>query len=164
MNKIITKIIFVFICIGIMIHCERDDICISTVEGSSDMLILMLESKTGARKSPSGFSVRAIGTEKTLPQKSFGDSLALPLQISEAVTQFEFILNEGSENQNIDTLQINYQRLDEFINRACGYRANFILDQSPVIILNSGNNWIKGAIILKDTISDETAAHLGILF
>jgi hypothetical protein len=38
-----------------------------------------------------------------------------------------------------------------------------VLDQTPVFILNSGDNWIKGAVILKDTISDETAAHLGIL-
>ena len=65
--------------------------------------------------------------------------------------------------KNIDTLQINYDRIDKFINRACGYRANFILEPPSAIILNSGNNWIKGFIILKDTVSDEKAAHLGIL-
>jgi hypothetical protein len=121
-----------------------------------------LDIDTGIRQSPSGFSIRPIGTEKQLV-RSTGDSLALPLQITEAITQFEFILNGGSENENIDTLQINYQRQDQFINGACGFRANFVLDQTPVFILNSGDNWIKGAVILKDTISDETAAHLGIL-
>jgi hypothetical protein len=121
-----------------------------------------LDKDTGTRQSPSGFSIRTIGTEKELV-RSTGDSLALPLQITEAITQFEFILNGGSENENIDTLQINYQRQDQFINGACGFRANFVLDQTPVFILNSGDNWIKGAVILKDTISDETAAHLGIL-
>jgi hypothetical protein len=121
-----------------------------------------LDIDTGIRQSPSGFSIRPIGTEKQLV-RSTGDSLALPLQTTEAITQFEFILNGGSENENIDTLQINYQRQDQFINGACGFRSNFVLDQTPVFILNSGDNWIKGAVILKDTISDETAAHLGIL-
>ena len=142
--------------------CEKDDICLSTVVGTPDLVILLLDKDTGTRQSPSGFSIRPIGTEKELV-RSTGDSLALPLQITEAITQFEFILNGGSENENIDTLQINYQRQDQFINGACGFRANFVLDQTPVFILNSGDNWIKGAVILKDTISDETAAHLGIL-
>jgi hypothetical protein len=121
-----------------------------------------LDIDTGIRQSPSGFSIRPIGTEKQLV-RSTGDSLALPLQTTEAITQFEFILNGGSENENIDTLQINHQRQDQFINGACGFRSNFVLDQTPVFIINSGDNWIKGAVILKDTISDETAAHLGIL-
>ena len=130
--------------------------------GTPDLVILLLDKDTGTRQSPSGFSIRPIGTEKQLV-RSTGDSLALPLQTTEAITQFEFILNGGSENENIDTLQINYQRQDQFINGACGFRSNFVLDQTPVFILNSGDNWIKGAVILKDTISDETAAHLGIL-
>jgi hypothetical protein len=132
------------------------------VVGTPDLVILLLDIDTGIRQSPSGFSIRPIGTEKQLV-RSTGDSLALPLQTTEAITQFEFILNGGSENENIDTLQINYQRQDQFINGACGFRSNFVLDQTPVFILNSGDNWIKGAVILKDTISDETAAHLGIL-
>jgi len=162
MNTLKNKLLFAFVCFVIFAGCEKDDICLSTVVGTPDLVILLLDKDTGTRQSPSGFSIRPIGTEKELV-RSTGDSLALPLQITEAITQFEFILNGGSENENIDTLQINYQRQDQFINGACGFRANFVLDQTPVFILNSGDNWIKGAVILKDTISDETAAHLGIL-
>ena len=162
MNTLKNKLLFSFVCFGIFAGCEKDDICLSTVVGTPDLVILLLDIDTGIRQSPSGFSIRPIGTEKQLV-RSTGDSLALPLQTTEAITQFEFILNGGSENENIDTLQINYQRQDQFINGACGFRSNFVLDQTPVFILNSGDNWIKGAVILKDTISDETAAHLGIL-
>ena len=91
------------------------------------------------------------------------DSLALPLNIKKNSILFEFILNEGSEQQNIDTLQINYMRIDNFINTACGFRSKYILVEKPLIILNRGNNWIQGFTILKDTISDEISAHLGIL-
>ena len=163
MDTLKFKILILFIGLGFFTQCEKDDICISSVEGTPDLIVLMLENKNNTQKTPSGFTIRPLGTENIL-EVSSGDSLALPLQITEAVTQFEFILNQGSQDENIDTLQINYQRVDQFINRACGYRANFILDQSTILILNSGNNWIKGAVILKDTISDETAAHLGILF
>ena len=163
MDTLKFKILILFIGLGFFTQCEKDDICISSVEGTPDLIVLMLENKNNTQKTPSGFTIRPLGTENILAVSS-GDSLVLPLQITEAVTQFEFILNQGSQDENIDTLQINYQRVDQFINRACGYRANFILDQSPILILNSGNNWIKGAVILKDTISDETAAHLGILF
>ena len=126
------------------------------------MVILMLDKDSGERRNPSGFLIRPIGTEKQLSQSS-ADSLTLPLKLTHSITQFEFITNNGDANENIDTLQINYQRSDQFINGACGYRANFILDESPILILNSENNWIKGAVIIKDTISDETSAHLGIL-
>lgn len=162
MNTLKYKLLFAFVCFGIFAGCERDDICLSTVEGTPDLVILLLDKETGTRQTPSGFSIRPIGTEKELDRNT-GDSLPLPLQITEAITQFEFILNAGSENENIDTLQINYQRQDQFINGACGFRANFILDEMPIFLLNSGDDWIKGAVILKDTISDETAAHLGIL-
>jgi len=94
------------------------------------MVILMLDKDTGVRSLPSGFLIRPLGTEKQLSNSS-SDSLALPLKLTESITQFEFITNSGNENENIDTLQINYLRKDEFINGACGYRANFILDPIP---------------------------------
>ena len=52
--------------------------------------------------------------------------------------------------EEIDTLKIDFSK-------------NYILEKLPVTILNPGNNWIKGFTILRDTISDETNAHLGIL-
>ena len=162
MNTLKNKLLFAFICFGIFAGCERDDICLSSVEGTPDLIIILLDKETGTRQTPSGFRIRPIGTEKEL-KRNTGDSLLLPLQITEAITQFEFILNVGRENENIDTLQINYERQDQFINGACGFRANFILDEIPIFLLNSRDDWIKGAVILKDTISDESAAHLGIL-
>ena len=156
------KIVLTFICLGVLTKCEKDDICISTVVGSPDMIVLMLDIDSGNRSTPPGFFIRPIGTEKELSESS-RDSLSLPLKLNQSFTQFEFITNNGDENQNIDTLQIIYERKDQFINGACGYRANFILKDSPILIVNSGENWIKGTVIIKDTISDEISAHLGIL-
>ena len=164
MSKTIFKYSLASFCIFFFLNCERDDICIQDIQETPDLILLMLDSEdNNTRKSPLGFRIRAIGTENILTQSN-GDSIPLPLNTQEKVTQFEFILNEGNDNENIDTLQINYQRIDQFINRACGYRANFILQQPSITLLNPGNDWIKGYIILKDTITDEKAAHLGILY
>ena len=147
----------------IFFSCERDDICIVSVTESPDLIILMLDQDNlNNRKTPAGFSIRALGTQNILPG-NISDSLTLPLKIQKNYVQFEFILNLGLDNENIDTLQINYKRIDNFINVACGYRSNYILETSPAIILNPGDSWIKGFTILKDTISDERRAHLGIL-
>ena len=164
MSKTIFKYSLASFCIFFFLNCERDDISIQDIKETPDLILLMLDSEdNNTRKSPLGFRIRAIGTENILTQSN-GDSIPLPLNTQEKVTQFEFILNEGNDNENIDTLQINYQRIDQFINRACGYRANFILQQPSITLLNPGNDWIKGYIILKDTITDEKAAHLGILY
>ena len=164
MSKTIFKYSLATLFIFFFLNCEKDDICIQDIQETPDLILLMLDSEdNNTRKSPLGFKIRAIGSENILSQ-SIGDSIPLPLNTQEKVTQFEFILNEGNDNENIDTLQINYQRVDQFINRACGYRANFILQQPAITLLNPGNDWIKGYIILKDTITDEKAAHLGILY
>ncbi|MEK9612792.1 MAG: DUF6452 family protein [Flavobacteriaceae bacterium] len=146
----------------LLLACEQDDICLDTTVGSPKIIILLLDSENSDfRKFPEGFSLRAIGSKNNL-LVSIGDSIALPLNAQEKVSQFEFISTQSGE-ENIDTLQINYQRIDRYINRGCGYRSNFILEPTPITVLNPGNNWIKGFKILKDTISDETTAHLGIL-
>ena len=147
-----------------LFSCERDDICIETITESPDLVLLMLDkNNTEQTRTPAGFSIRALGTEKVLATQP-SDSFALPLKIQENFIQLEFILNQGTENENIDTLQINYQRFDKFINAACGYRSNYILESQPVLILNPGDNWIRGFTILKDTITEnENRAHLGIL-
>lgn len=164
MSKTIFKYSLASLFIFFFLNCEKDDICIQDIQETPDLILLMLDSEdNNTRKSTLGFRIRAIGTENILTQSN-GDSIPLPLNTQEKVTQFEFILNEGNDNENIDTLQINYQRIDQFINRACGYRANFILQQPSITLLNPGNDWIKGYIILKDTITDEKAAHLGILY
>ena len=163
MNNLHLKFCSILFGLFFLLSCERDDICIVSVTESPDLIVLMLDAEDLTRKkTPSNFSIRAIGSPNPLPS-IFNVSLKLPLKIQENITQFEFIQNEGSENQNIDTIQINHKRFDSFINAACGYRSNFILEATPIIILNPGNNWVQGFTILKDTISDETRAHLGIL-
>ena len=114
MSKTIFKYSLTTLFIFFFLNCEKDDICIQDIQETPDLILLMLDSEdNNTRKSPLGFRIRAIGTENILTQSN-GDSIPLPLNTKEKVTQFEFILNEGNDNENIDTLQINYQRIDHF--------------------------------------------------
>ena len=91
------------------------------------------------------------------------DSIILNLNPYKNYTQFEFILNQGSENQNIDTLQINYSLNNIYIDRACGYKTSFIFNSNALTLINEKNNWIESYLILKDTIINEEQAHMAIL-
>ena len=145
-------------------QCEKDDICLNDNLDTPRIIITFNDYENPQRrKEPSDLSIRAIDNEMALGS-SFRDSLALPLHIHKDFTQFEFILNTGNQDlENIDTVQINYQRNDQYLNSACGYRSTFVLNNPPAYILQSGTNWIKGFSIKKDSITDETSAHLVIL-
>ena len=91
------------------------------------------------------------------------DSIILNLNPYKNYTQFEFILNQGSENENIDTLQINYSLNNIYIDRACGYKTSFIFNSNALTLINEKNNWIESYLILKDTIINEEQAHMAIL-
>ena len=77
-------------------------------------------------------------------------------------SKYEFILNSGEENSNNDTIHIFYSRYDSYINRACGFKSNFILNNPPTALLNKNNAWINEIVKLKDTVLNEDYSHLAI--
>jgi hypothetical protein len=52
MDTLKFKILILFIGLGFFTQCEKDDICISSVEGTPDLIVLMLENKTILKKHP----------------------------------------------------------------------------------------------------------------
>ena len=92
MKSLKFKLLFILIFLAVFNQCEKDDICISTIVGNPDMVILMLDIDSGSRSTPPGFFIRPIGTEKKLSESS-GDSLKLPLKLTQSITQFEFLSN-----------------------------------------------------------------------
>ena len=67
------------------------------------------------------------------------------------------------ENENHDLVQINYRREDLYINRACGYKAQYLLGTDAVVNSQDTDNWIKGYSIIETTVQDETVVHLALL-
>ncbi len=142
--------------------CEKDDICLSDTPTSPRLIVKMVDKDNpDLYKSANNLLIKVVDNDSINIESR--DSIILNLNPYKNYTQFEFILNQGSENENIDTLQINYSLNNIYIDRACGYKTSFIFNSNALTLINEKNNWIESYLILKDTIINEEQAHMAIL-
>ena len=151
-----------FAIIFIMISCEKDDICIESEIGTPRIILSFYDKTNKTLKKPvENLLIKGIEREDTLDIFS-GDSIAIPLRNNSNFSKYEFILNSGGENSNNDTIQFEYSRYDLYINRACGFKSNYVLNDPPAKLFNIDSPWIEQILKLKDTILNENNAHLAI--
>ena len=140
--------------------CEKDDICLEGTQGTPRMQFDFFDiDNPNQVKSVGELTIKAVGIDSIVPT-SYGN--LIPLRTDQPFTIFEFILNANSDQVSSSLVQFNYDRWDEYINRACGYRAHFILNEKSVAQKNPETSWIKGFKILQDTISNEEIVHLAL--
>lgn len=149
------------------VSCEKDDIC---VDGDTPLLILRFydAADTSTVKTVTNLRIVGIGNGDpvdTFTDRSTTDSVAIPLRINQANTQFQLILNsaedeEGNETGNIDTLQFNYMTQEVFISRACGFVANF--SEMEDNLTTDSDNWIQNIEIADTLITSQLNAHVKI--
>ena len=145
-----------------MISCEKDDICIESEIGTPRIILSFYDKTNKTLKKPvENLLIKGIEREDTLDIFS-GDSIAIPLRNNSNFSKYEFILNAGGENSNNDTIHFEYSRYDLYINRACGFKSNYILNDPPAKSVNIDSHWIEQILKLKDTILNENNAHLAI--
>ena len=151
-----------FAIIFIMIACEKDDICIESEIGTPRIILSFYDKTNKTLKKPvENLLIKGIEREDTLDIFS-GDSIAIPLRNNSNFSKYEFILNAGGENSNNHTIHFEYSRYDLYINRACGFKSNYILNDPPAKLFNIDSPWIEQILKLKDTILNENNAHLAI--
>ncbi|MEE3035249.1 MAG: DUF6452 family protein [Bacteroidota bacterium] len=156
--------LFLCLLVYIVISCEKDDICIESEIGTPRIILSFYDKVNKNSKKPvENLLIKGLEREDTLDIFS-GDSIAIPLKKNSNFSKFEFIINAGSENQNNDTIHLIHTRYDSYINRACGFKSNYILNDPPAILVNTNNPWIEQIIKLKDTILDENNSHLAIYY
>jgi hypothetical protein len=155
--------------------CEKDDICI---DGVTPLLVIRfydVDNPTALKK-VTKFRIVGIGqntTVTTVSDRTDLDSIAIPLKVAENITGFYFIRNSSDveatnssgdtitvEGGDLDTLYLNYNRIDKFVSRACGYIANYE-DVSSDLKMET-DNWIKDIEIITPLVENSTAAHVKI--
>ncbi len=163
MKRIGLPFIILFFLFYLFIGCEKDDICVAETPSTPRLVVYLFDKENrDTRKAADNISVYGIGKEEALITFS-SDSLIVPLKTQESFTQYAFLLSTSTASLTVgDTIQFNHKRFDKYINRACGYRANFILNQNTISYPYSKPIWIESFNILKDTVSDEKQAHLAI--
>ena len=163
-NRLIRVNYFIPLGLLVLFACEKDDICVPETITTPRLIVRTFQQNNlTTPQEPPDFLVKPIGSELPLPSNK-SDSLLLPLRTDKAYTEFEFIINAEQDNQNIDTLRISYRVEDQYLNRSCGFRSTFIFMESPVEIINSGEDWITSIKKIRDTVSDEQRAHIHLFY
>lgn len=157
-NSIILFLSFLFLTLG----CTRDDIC--TPEASKTPLLIISfynAQNPEARKTVNAFTIVREGDEFNLISPVSTDSIAIPLYTGANFTNYFFIANANDTLPKADFISFNYQRQDEFINRACAFRTNF-RNLELQIAPPTQQSWIENIIIRSDSINarNQNEAHL----
>ena len=163
MKNQIAHFVFLLFCSFLMSSCEKDDICLIETPSTPRLIIRLFDKDNRLdSKAADSITIYGIGQERALVTLAT-DSLVLPLKTQAAFTQYAFLLKTSTVSNTVgDTLQLNYSRYDEYLNRSCGYRANFILDDNLISYPAAAPNWIESFEILIDTVSNEQQTHLAI--
>ena len=143
--------------------CEKDDVCPAGTQGTPSLIIRLYDKDNPAvLKAPaSSIDVFGLGREDLLTSIN-SDSTAIQLNTAENFTQLSFVRSETATTSIIDTLQFNYRRQDIYFNRACGYRAEFILENNALESLGVAPPFYAAYTVLIDTLKNENQAHLAL--
>lgn len=149
-------------------NCEKDDICASGTPVTPRVIIEFYDAADpSVLKNVTNLGVIAPTFSEG---KAFNNvsKIEVPLRTTADVTTLNFIQN-GSDtnttNDNVDEITFNYQRVDEYISRACGFKTLFYLnDTNPIELTVDGNNWIQSIEVLQPNIETENEVHVKIYF
>jgi hypothetical protein len=163
MKNKIAPLVFLLFCCFLISSCEKDDICLIETPSTPRLIVRLFDKDNRQNfKAADSISIYGVGQEQALVTLTT-DSLVLPLKTQAAFTQYAFLLKASTASTTVgDTLQFNYKRYDDYLNRSCGYRANFILDNNLISYPTAAHIWIESFEILIDTVSNEQQTHLAI--
>ena len=153
--------------------CQRDDICPETTETTPLLIIRFYENQDPFElQAPQNLRVRSVGNDTTFVYNRFSqDSIAIPLRTNQDVSEYIFTVNtppdpvEGEEPEepgNSDVLTFSYGREEEYLNRACTFKVNYV--GLKVELEEDENNWIQDIQIEQANVEDQNQAHVSIFF
>ena len=167
MKKIVLITLSVLLSVSFW-NCEKDDIC---AEGTPVTPRVIIEFYNAATPTVLK-NVTNLGVIEPTLSSGFSftavSKIQVPLKTTVNTTTLRFIQN-GSDtvttNDNIDVITFNYQRVDEYVSRACGFKTLFYLNLTNPVVLNAdGNNWIQNIVVTQPNIENENEVHVKIYF
>ena len=156
------KSIILFFISCIILSCEPDDICLSSIPDTPKLIIVFYDESSGLKNEVTNLKIQGSNNEKIYQFKTT-DSIAVPLKNLEKITNYSFVkdFKENVDNSgNNDNILINYQYNHIYISRACGYFSNYDLNQ--IVIENDNLNWIIKSEIMNSAVKDEKVIHVKI--
>lgn len=166
MKKIlITSFIFVII-LSLFSSCERDDICAAATVTTPKLVIEFFDiNNPGNPKSVRDLVVSEVENDTTGLLFNSTSSIAVPLKTNDIETKYVFNLNANSETGGlVDTLTFSYATDQLYVNRACGFKVNFIDFQASIKTEANPDSWIEDIRVRENSIENEFETHIFIFY
>jgi len=158
------KLLLIVLLFLSFLACEKDDICIDPVTPNLIMRLYDITDGTSV-KSVANLQIKNIDIDSLFNENiTAADSITIPLNINQDSTTYVFTINSNDVDLiNSDTLKISYTREAIFVSRSCGFKT--IFKNVTLNLTSDTNNWIQSVIFIdpKNTIENETKAHVKIL-
>lgn len=156
-----------FLCLISVHSCQRDDICPDSTQTTPKLVIEFRDFENPDKlKNVRNLNVR-IENDTTYffegPQNN--SEIAIPLDTSKDLTNYEFVQNSKSDLEgvvaNVDKIRFSYATKEVFVNRACGYRTEFLEFNASLVGEKDNGNWINNVEVQQpNDIIDESTTHL----
>ncbi|MDN3723406.1 DUF6452 family protein [Aequorivita sp. SDUM287046] len=147
--------------------CTKDDICPPDTATTAKMVISFNDFANPANSKNVNVLTVETDYENSVTVISLENikEIALPLSTTSDTTKYRFIRTTFRTNdtlKNIDRVTFLYERVNDYVNRACGFKTEYFnLDQD---LAEEGNeNWIKQITVIRDTVNDENSPHVTML-
>ncbi len=154
------KYIALFILITGLTACEKDDFCTQNPVTPSLVLTFFDKDETNNSKNAERLSVIAEEKTDSLFTNTTTDSIAIPLNSLAQKTVYTLKKNEeegNSADNQIATLTIEYNPVEDYVSRSCGFRIIF----ENVALDHTG--WIDSLSTKEiSLINNQTQAHVQI--
>lgn len=160
-KSLIFPILLIICCLHV--SCERDDICSEAFQATPRLIIEFYDiNEPDLLKEVVDLSVFAIEEEDTI---SYGTTnrIEVPLKTNQEFTRYAFIRQvDNEEFINVDEINFTYFTQDIYVNRACGYKTEFIDFQAIRLIEDDPtNNWMRSLNVQQTLIdNDQEEPHL----
>lgn len=149
----------------LLVSCERDDICAESTPTTPLLIIRFYDAENPSEfKAASDLIVAEVGASVGL--LFTGDSISIPLRTEVDITTYRFTINSNAavddeDPINADLIGFDYQRTEEYVSKACGFRTLYSQLGTAREGLDDGS-WIQDLIIDNTNVNDATAAHIRI--
>ena len=167
--------IYLIITSSMFVACEKDDLCAETTPTTPQLIISFKDANnTNESKAVESLGVYAIDNNDLILIETINgintDSISIPLRNDIEVSNFKFYKNyslidgviEGEENH----IYLEYNAVEVFISRACGFINNYIdlsvFNYDPNVFGNPVGTWISGFEVIIPIVENENQAHVNI--
>jgi hypothetical protein len=162
MRNFIKKSVLILIVLIGIVSCERDDICPPTTATTPFLIVAFYDvNDPEENKTVQSLSYVMEGSTDTV-ELGTTDSILLPLNTNEISTRIQLISNTANANfTNGDFIRFDYQVDEVYINKACGFKANFSnLSATREVETPSSNNWIRSISVEQINVENEQNTHV----